>query len=76
MKKKRVLVVGAFANESESKIKGGVRRVCSILQTSQYFEVFDVKTLDSTQKSYPAPPIIVRFFYSIISVMRMLVSDH
>ena len=72
MKKKRVLVVGAFANESESKIKGGVRRVCSILQTSQYFEVFDVKTLDSTQKSYPAPPIIVRFFYSIIRIFQLI----
>lgn len=72
MSKKRVIVVGAFNNESISNIKGGIRRACSILESSKYFQEFDVKTVDSTQISYPAPSVIVRAVYSIKRLFNLL----
>ena len=72
MRRKRVLLVGAFPGESAAQIKGGVRRACALLESSQYFHEFDCDVVDSTQKSYPPPGIATRALFAVMRFFHVV----
>lgn len=72
MRQGRVLLVGAFPGESVAQIKGGVRRACALLESSQYFQEFDCDVVDSTQKSYPPPWILTRALFAVIRFFHVV----
>ena len=67
----KLLIIGAFPPKNK-KVYGGVLKSCQILMNSNFSEKFDIITLDSTQKSNPAPHISVRFFYSLTRMLSLL----
>ena len=60
MKELTVLIVGAFPKPSNRVIFGGVVSSCRALVSSTLVENFNLLLLDSTQKSNPAPSLIIR----------------
>ncbi|MDC1004751.1 glycosyltransferase family 4 protein [Opitutales bacterium] len=60
MKKLTILIVGAFPKPSNRVIFGGVVSSCRALVSSTLVENFNLLLLDSTQKSNPAPSLIIR----------------
>lgn len=55
-----LLIVGAFPPE-RTRIYGGIATACRTLMGSELPERFTVVTVDTTQRSNPAPPFPVRF---------------
>lgn len=72
MTQRKVLVIGSFPGKSETQVKGGVRRACSLLEKSQYFKDFECEVIDSTQKHYPSSNIWVRSFSSINRIFKVV----
>lgn len=67
----RLLIIGAFPSNN-NKVYGGILKSCQILKESILAEKFKIITLDSTQKSNPAPRFILRVFYSFIRILKLL----
>lgn len=72
MNKKSVLIVGGFPNFN-SNYFGGVVTSCRVLLQSSFAKRFSVITLDSTQKSNPMPPTIIRMYFAIIRIINFLI---
>lgn len=75
LKKKRLLIVGAFPPQ-ESKIQGGVVTSCKLLLKSDLVEQMNLILLDSTQRSVPPPPLLARALYAIPRGIRFLRQFH
>jgi len=69
--KNKLLIIGAFPSRNK-KVYGGVLKSCQILMDSVLSEEFNIITLDSTQKSNPAPHFSVRAFYSFVRMLSLL----
>ena len=67
----KLLIIGAFPSRN-TKVYGGVLKSCQILMDSVLTERFNIITLDSTQKSNPAPHFSVRAFYSFVRILSLL----
>ena len=68
MIKKKVLIVGGFP-KSGKRIFGGIVTSCKVLLNSSFSTRFNVKTIDSTQKSNPMPNIVIRLFYAMVRTL-------
>lgn len=62
--KKRLLIVGSFPKPG-SKIHGGIAASCKLLLESELAEYMELILLDSTQRSIPPPPLLMRVFYAV-----------
>lgn len=62
--KKKVLIIGSFPNE-QNLVFGGVATSCKLLMQSDFPNIFDVKTIDSTQASNPPPSLLFRILPAI-----------
>ena len=69
--KTKLMIVGAFPKK-KNKVFGGVIKSSSILIDSEPFKYFDIIPFDSSQISNPPPVFIVRFFLSIVRIIRFL----
>jgi glycosyltransferase involved in cell wall biosynthesis len=69
---RKILIVGSFPGESETQVKGGVRRACSLLEKSRYFKDFECEVVDSTQKHYPSSTIWVRSLSAIYRIFKVI----
>tara|TARA_X000000950_G_scaffold166898_1_gene203777 strand:- start:6918 stop:8033 length:1116 start_codon:yes stop_codon:yes gene_type:complete len=69
--KAKLMIVGAFPKK-KNKIFGGVVKSSKILINSEPFKYFDIIPFDSSQISNPPPVFIVRFFLSILRIIRFL----
>ena len=73
----KLLIIGAFPPKNK-KVYGGVLKSCQILMNSNFSDEFNIITLDSTQRSNPAPHISIRFFYSLtrmLSLFKILILE-
>ena len=68
MSKQKILLVGAFPS-SQTRIFGGFLTVCNALKSSSFAEEFELLLIDTTQKSNPAPNLLIR---SILSGKRVI----
>ena len=66
-----MLIVGGFPG-SNNKIYGGIVTSCTTLLSSSFSQKFEVLTIDSTQKSNPIPPLIIRLFFAGIRTLSYL----
>ena len=62
--KKKILIVGAFPPQN-SKIVGGQLTACKTLINSQLSEIFNIITVDSTQKTNPPQSFNIRLILAI-----------
>lgn len=69
--KKKLLIVGAFP-PPDSKVHGGIAASCNLLLKSELAEQMDLILLDSTQRSVPPPPLLMRALYAIPRGMTFL----
>jgi glycosyltransferase involved in cell wall biosynthesis len=69
--KEKVLVVGAFPHR-ETNIFGGFLTVCSALKSSSFSKDFDLTLVDTTQKSNPAPNLLIRAILAGKRVIQFL----
>ena len=69
--KTKHMIVGAFPKK-KNKVFGGVIKSSSMLIDSEPFKYFDIIPFDSSQISNPPPVFIVRFFLSIVRIIRFL----
>tara|TARA_B100000963_G_scaffold137846_1_gene119942 strand:+ start:21383 stop:22480 length:1098 start_codon:yes stop_codon:yes gene_type:complete len=67
----KLLIIGAFPSVN-NKVYGGVLKSCQILMESVLPEKFNIITLDSTQKSNPAPNFSIRAFYSFVRLFKLM----
>jgi glycosyltransferase involved in cell wall biosynthesis len=66
----RLLIVGPFPAKSSSVV-GGQITACRILCTGCFTEQFDIRTIDSTQKSNPPPSLGVRAWYALVRFQKL-----
>ena len=71
IKKHKVLIVGGFPGLN-NKIFGGIVTSCTTLLSSSFSQKFEVLTIDSTQKSNPIPPLVIRAFFAGIRTLSYL----
>jgi len=69
--KQKVLIVGAFP-KTKSNIIGGFLTVCNALRFSSFAEKFELLLIDTTQKSNPAPNLLIRGIFSGKRVIQFL----
>ena len=69
--KTKLMIVGGFPKK-KNKIFGGVVKSSRILVDSEPFKYFDIIPFDSSQISNPPPVFIIRFFLSILRIIRFL----
>ena len=69
--KQKVLIVGAFP-KTKSNIIGGFLTVCNALRFSSFAEKFELLLIDTTQKSNPAPNLLIRGIFSGKRVIEFL----
>lgn len=72
IKKHKVLIVGGFPGLN-NKIFGGIVTSCSTLLKSSFSKKFEVLTIDSTQRSNPIPPLVIRLFFAVIRTLKYLI---
>ena len=68
---KKVLIVGAFP-KTKSNIIGGFLTVCNALKSSSFSKDFDLTVVDTTQKSNPAPNLLIRAILAAKRVIQFL----
>ena len=71
--KRRLLIVGAFPPEG-TKIFGGHVRVCNTLLSSGLHDEFEIKTIDSTQKSNPPPRLLRRATFAVWRLLHFTIA--
>ena len=72
---KKLLLIGAFPKKnSNKKIFGGQITACQELITSNYFNEFCLKTLDSTSISNPPPNILVRATFALKRIINLFLN--
>ena len=69
--KQKVLIVGAFP-KTKSNIIGGFLTVCNALRFSSFAEEFELLLIDTTQKSNPAPNLLIRAILAAKRVIQFL----
>lgn len=71
--RKKVLIVGAFPPPN-TKIFGGIVRVCQTMLGSSFAEKYRLILVDSTQFSNPPPRLPLRFILALFRFCRFLVT--
>ncbi len=69
---KKILIIGSFPLSRNNSIFGGIARSCSEIINSKYFANKIIFKIDSTTLSVPRPNFIIRLFFSIIRIFRLL----
>jgi len=64
-----LIIVGAYPN-SKTNVFGGVIYNCMLLRTTKLYSLFSIYEFDITQKSIPPPHILIRFFFSVLRIIR------
>ena len=69
----KILIVGGFPNTRKSPIYGGQVTACRSLLSSSLIHDYNIITFDTTQISNPPPPLLLRFFLSLLRLFTFTI---
>lgn len=69
----KILIVGGFPNIRKSPIYGGQVTACRSLLSSSLIHDYNIITFDTTQISNPPPPLLLRFFLSLVRLFTFTI---
>ena len=69
---KKILIVGSFPSFKNNSIIGGIARSCSEIIDSKHFSNKVILKIDSTTLTVPRPSLIIRLFFSINRVFKLI----
>ena len=70
LNKNKVLIVGSFPKPKAKQIYGGQLTSCTALINSEFSNIFNVDTLNSSSFTTPIPNKLVRAFYAFLRLIK------